>query len=41
MTDDCRARVRDILTIGDGRITQVDTFDPHGCRGFDLPEVLA
>ena len=31
----------DILTIEDGLISQVDTFDPHSCPGFDLPEVLA
>ena len=36
-----RLFVLDILTIEDGLITQVDTFDPHGCPGFDLPEVLA
>ena len=36
-----RLFVIDILTIEDGLITQVDTFDPHSCPGFDLPEVLA
>ena len=31
----------DVLTIRDGLITEMDTFDPHQCPGFDLPEVLA
>ena len=30
----------DVLTIRDGLITEMDTFDPHRCPGFDLPEVL-
>jgi RNA polymerase sigma-70 factor, ECF subfamily len=31
----------DVLTIRDGLITEMDTFDPHQCPGFDLPETLA
>jgi RNA polymerase sigma-70 factor (ECF subfamily) len=38
---DFRLFVLDILTIEDGLVTEVDTFDPHGCPGFDLVEVLA
>ena len=30
----------DVLTMRNGLITEMDTFDPHGCPGFDLPEVL-
>ena len=30
----------DVLTIEDGLITEMDTFDPHQCPGFDLPEIL-
>ena len=30
----------DVLTIRDGLITEMDTFDPHTCPGFDLPAIL-
>jgi RNA polymerase sigma-70 factor (ECF subfamily) len=31
----------DVLRMRDGLVTEIDTFDPKGCSGFDLPEVLA
>jgi RNA polymerase sigma-70 factor (ECF subfamily) len=31
----------DVLRMRDGLVTEIDTFDPKGCPGFDLPEVLA
>jgi RNA polymerase sigma-70 factor (ECF subfamily) len=30
----------DVLTMRDGLITEIDTFDPKRCPGFELPEVL-
>ena len=30
----------DVLTMRDGLVTEMDTFDPHRSPGFDLPEVL-
>jgi RNA polymerase sigma-70 factor (ECF subfamily) len=37
---DYRLFMVDVLTIEDGLVTAVDSFDPHTCPGFELPDVL-
>jgi RNA polymerase sigma-70 factor, ECF subfamily len=39
--DEFRLIAVDVLTMRDSLITEMDTFDPYRCQGFDLPPVLA